>query len=141
MPTQHLHRLLILCPAGAKTTAVANWLRANIGANTVPDNLGPGLSPTGAAPATYRWCNAAFRDLECREILKRLCTLASVTPPTNAQWSGWSRPQKRSWLVSVRNAIWMSYGVLVSLADNEGEWDRAQDALDFVGVQPITQIV
>lgn len=248
--TTNQHRLIIVCPVGAKLTAVVNWFHANIGPNSVPDDLGPGLSTgskssatlnhngtaltdgdtvtigsrlylyktvlTGAAnevligaataslanlksavngsagagttyglgtvphsdvnattstgstaqlfeakvagaagnaiaksetstnlvwnagatfiggsdpgtpPATYRWCNGSFTDAECKAILLKLCQLASVTPPTNAQWNGWTRPEKRTWLISVRNTIWTNYSVWVTLADNEGAWDNAQ---------------
>lgn len=134
--TTHLHRLVLLVPVN-RVAAVVGWLQANVGVNSVPSDLGPGLSPTGADPATYRWCCASFTDLECREILKRLCQLASVTPLTNAQWNGSTGSQKRTWLASVRNAVWTGYGVWITLADNPGQWDNAQAVLAGRGLKTI----
>lgn len=138
MPVRHPHRLLIVVPVGAKLTAVVNWLQTNIGPHSVPDDLGPALSGNGEEPATHRYCNSAFTELQCREIMKRLCNLASVTPPTNNQWSTWTRRQKRAWAASVRNTIWTNYGVGVQLMNNSGEWDNPATVLAGVGLQVIT---
>lgn len=138
MPTQHVHRLIIVVPV-AKVAAVVAWLQTNIGANCVPSDLGPGLNASGLAAdaATFRWCCASFTELECREILKRLCVLASVTGPTNPQWTSWTGAQKRSWLASVQAAVLSGFGVYVRLADNVGAWDNASALLTAGGLKRI----
>lgn len=137
MATQHSLRLLVIAPV-ARVATVAGWLNNNVGPDTVSADLGPGLSATGAAPATHHWCCAAFRDEESRLILRQLCQLASVTPPTPAQWAGWTRAQKIVWLRGVEAAIRTGYGVLVRMADNEGAWDDPQGALAALGLQVIS---
>lgn len=136
--TQHQHRLIILCPVGAKLTAVVNWFVANIGANSVPSNLGPGLSASGSGSATHRWCNGSFTDAECKAILVKLCQLASVTPPTNAEWNSWTGAQKRTWLAGVRNTVWTNYGIWIAFADNIGSWDNPQSEAQSRGLVAIS---
>jgi hypothetical protein len=138
MPVTFLQaRLIIIAPLN-RVTPVVTWLQANIRPNCVPDDLGPGLSATGIAPVTHRWCNSAFTDQECKEILIRLCQLASVSPPTNNQWNNWTKLEKRTWLASVRAAIFAGFGVWVTLADNEGQWDSPSELLTARGLQPVT---
>jgi hypothetical protein len=136
MATNYAHRLILIVPA-AKVATVVTWFQANIGANSVPADLGPGLNASGlqADPVTYRWCCGSFTDAECKAVLAKLCQLASVTPPTNAQWNGWTGVQKRSWLGSVRAAILSGYGVYVTLADNSDVWDDPAAALAALGLQ------
>jgi hypothetical protein len=138
MPTQYQHRLILIVPV-AKVATVVTWFQANIGANSVPADLGPGLNATGLAadPVTHNWSDGSYTDAECKAILAKLCQLAGVTPPTNAQWSGWTGVQKRSWLGSVRAAILSGYGVYVTLADNSDVWDDPAAALAALGLQTI----
>lgn len=131
------HRILLIVPA-AKVAAVVAWFQANIAPDSIPAALGPGLSPTGLAPATHNWCCGSFDDAECKAILLRLCQLAAVAAPTAGQWAGWTGPEKRSWLASVRAAILAGYGAYVMLADNRGVWDDPATALAAVGLRVIT---
>jgi hypothetical protein len=135
--TAYVHRILLIVPA-AKVAAVVAWFQANIGAGAVPAALGPGLSATGTAPATFAWMSGSYTDAECKAILAKLCQLAAVTPPTNLQWNGWAQSEKVAWLASVRAAILAGYGAWVTLCDNAGAWDDPAAALAATGLQVIT---
>jgi hypothetical protein len=137
--TLYVHRLILIVPT-AKVAAVVTWFQANVGANAVDAQLGPGLNASGLAadPVTYRWCCGSYTDAECKAILAKLCQLAAVTPPTNVQWNGWTGAQKRSWLLSVQAAILSGYGAYVTLADNTGAWDDPAAALTALGLKTIT---
>lgn len=138
--TSYLHRLILIVPDGAKLTVVVNWFQSQIGANSVAAASDwPGLNASGLAsdPVTYRWCCGSFTDAECKAILAKLCQLASVTPPTNATWNGWTGQQKRDWLVSVRDTIWTNYSVWVQLASNTDVWDDPAAALSGRSLQVI----
>jgi hypothetical protein len=132
------HRILLVVPV-AKVAAVVAWFQANVGANSVPADLGPGLNASGLAadPVTFRWCCGAWVDADARAILAKLCQLAAVTPPTLATWTGWNGAQKRSWLLSVQSAILSGYGAFVTLADNGGAWDDPQAALAALGLKVV----
>ena len=136
MSTQHTHRILGIVPL-ARVNTIVTWFTNNIGANSIPADVGPGLSATGSEPATHRWFCGSYTDSECRLILRQLCLLASVTPPTAGQWNGWTGNQKRSWLASVRAGVLSGYGVFVTLADNEGQWDAAEERLAEMGLKRI----
>lgn len=138
MATQHLHRILCIVPAGAKATTVASWLQSNIDPNADPA-VGPGLSAAGSAPATHAWLCGAYTDPQAKAILAKLCQLAAVAPPSNAQWNGWSGAQKRAWLASVRGAILAGYGLGVWLADNTAAWDDAAAAAATMGLVPVVE--
>jgi hypothetical protein len=135
MPTAHEHRLIIICPVGAKLTGVVSWFHTNIGAASVPSNLGPSLFPTAGGATTHSWCCGAFTDAECKAILLRICQLASVTPPTNPQWNGWTGNQKLAWLAGVRADLLAGFGIYVTLARNEGVWDNPDAALAAMGLR------
>lgn len=131
MPTRFTRRLVIVCPA-AKAAAVAAWLNANVGPNAVPPDLGP---PAGGDPASpYRWCSGAWTDAEAKAILTRLCALASVPPPSNADWSRWTGAEKRSWAGGSRKAVLDGFGAYVTLSQNDGAWDDPSDALTALGL-------
>lgn len=138
MPTAFQHRIALIVPA-ARIGTVVTWFRANIGAASVPADLGPGLNPSGLAtdPVTHRWCSGAWTDAEARAILVQLCQLAGVTPPTAAQWSGWTGAEKRSWLASVRAALLSGYGVYVQLSQGDGTWDDSAAALAVLGLKVV----
>jgi hypothetical protein len=137
MPSSFLHRILCICPV-AKVAAVVTWLRANIDA-AHDINLGPPLNASGLAadPVTYRWFCGSYVDSDCRQILNKLCQLASVATPSLATWNGWTGAEKRSWLLSVRDTILVNYGVYVTLADNTATWDDAQALLVSLGLKTI----
>lgn len=136
MPSVFQHRIALVVPA-AKIGAVVTWFQANVGADSVPADLGPGLNPSGLAsdPVTHRWCSGAWVDADAQAILTKLCTLAAVTPPTAAQWSGWTGAQKRSWLASVRAALLSGYGAYVQLSQGDGSWDDPAAALAALGLK------
>lgn len=138
MPTAFPHRIALVVPA-AKVAAVVSWFQAQIGPNAVPADLGPGLNASGdpADPVSYRWCSGAWTDSEAKAILAKLCQLAGVTPPTNAQWSGWTRQQKIDWLHSAQASLWSGYGVWVMLSMNDGVWDDHEAALAGRGLKVI----
>lgn len=131
----HIHRTIIVVPV-AKVAAVVAWIRANVD-DTCPANIGPALNASGIAAdsATHRWQCCAWTDAQCKALLARLCQLASVTPPTNGQWNGWTGAQKRAWLASVRAAVLSGFGIYVTLANNEGQWDEPSDALAAMGLK------
>jgi hypothetical protein len=138
MATSFVCRLIVVSPvAGGKFAGIATWLNANLAANTVPADLGPGLSASGAAPATYAWCNIALTAADAKAALSRLCTLATVTTPTAGQWDNASPAQRRTWWASVRNTVWTNYGVWCQLADNDGTWDDPVAVLTLRGLQTI----
>lgn len=137
METEYVCRLILAVPAGAKATAIVNWLNANIGASTVPDTLGPGLNATGLAadPAAYCWCNVALTEPQAKQTLARLCTLASRPTPTTGQWDNATAGQRRAWWNSVRAAVLSGYGVWCQLADNDGVWDDPAALLSLRGLK------
>jgi len=136
MPTLHVWRIILIIPA-AKVAAVVTWFNNNIGPNAVSADLGPGLNASGLAgdPVTHRWCNGSWQDGDARLILRQLCILAGVTPPTLAVWNGWTRQEKIDWLQSVQAGIWSGYGAWVTLADNEGNWHNAPVEANGRGLQ------
>lgn len=136
MATQFVHRILVIVPA-ANVAAVVAWFQANVGAKSVPTGLGPGLSASGSAPATHAWMSGSFVDADCKAILAKLCQLASLTPPTDPQWAGWTQTQKISWLASVQGGIKSGYGLYVTLADNTGTWSDPAAALTALGLKVI----
>lgn len=137
MPTNFVLRIIIISPTGAKATGIAAWLNANIGANTVPANLGPGLSASGNSPVTHRWCNNAYSDTEAKAILSELCDRAAIAKPTNNQWNGWTKQQKVQWLKTVQAAIRTNYDVWITLAGNENTWDEPDEQLAALGLKVI----
>jgi hypothetical protein len=140
MSTNHEHRILLIVPLN-RVAAVVSWLVANVDP-TCPANLGPGLCAAGDATktVTHRWQSAAWSDPDARQLLGRLCQLASITPPTLQTWNGWTGAQKRSWLASVRNAIRTNYGVYIQLSDGPGAWDDPTAALAALGLQTAGEV-
>ena len=134
--TNFIHRILLIVPV-AKVAVVVAWFQANVGANAVDVNLGPGLSPTGIAPATHNWCSGSFIDNDCKAILAKLCQLASVTPPTGPTWAGWTQAEKIAWLLTVQAGILAGYGAWVTLSDNTGVWASSEAALSTMGLQRV----
>jgi len=137
MPTNFEHRLVLIVPV-ANVAAVVSWFQTNIGSNSIPNDFGPGLSPTGNAPITHRWCSGCFNDIECKAIMLRLCNLSGVTPPTGPEWAGWNRQQKIIWLESVQTAMRTNFGIWVTLSLNDGVWNNPEAALATMGLQRVT---
>lgn len=124
MATLLIHRLLIVIPV-ARTATVVNWFTANIGADSVPADFGPALNPSGKPvdPITHRWCSGAWTDGAARVILRQLCQMAGVVPPTLGQWNGWTRAEKIDWLKSIRANLWSGDSIWVAFSMNDGAWD------------------
>lgn len=137
MSTAYVCRLIIVAPTVTKAANVATWMNNNLAAATVPANLGPGLSPTGIAPATYQWCSVALTAPDAKACLTQLCTLAVVAVPTNAQWDNATPAQRKAWWVGVRASVFANYGVWCQLADNDGTWDDPVAALALRGLSPV----
>lgn len=138
MATQHVCRFIIVAPvAGGKAGAIATWINANIAANTVTATLGPDLSPSGNSPATWQWCNIALTAAQGKQLVTRICQLASVAVPTAGQWDNATPAQRRTWWNSVRNAVWTNYQVWCQLADNDGVWDSPRAVLTLRGLQRV----
>lgn len=138
MPTAYVCRLLVAAAvANGRHTAVATWLNTNLGANTVPADLGPGLSATGLAPPAYHWCNVALTTPQAKAVLSRLCTLAGVATPTAAQWDDATPAQRRTWWDNVRGAVWTNFNVWCQLAANDGAWDDPDALLAARGVRRV----
>ncbi len=139
MPTQHVFRLIAVVPV-ARVNGVATWLAANIDPQA-DLAIGPALNASGLPgdAVTHRWMCGAYQDAEAKAILLRVCQLASVTPPTNPQWNGWTRAEKLAWLASVRAALLAGFGIWVGLADNEGAWDDRAAVLANLGLKAITE--
>lgn len=129
MPTLHIHRLLIVVPV-ASVPAVVAWFNANIGPNAVSSDFGPPLNVTGNAgdAPTHHWCCGAFTDAQARDIFRRLCQVAGVTPPTVTQWNNATRQQKKTFVGNVRAGL-KAQGFYVALMDNNGVWDDPATAL------------
>lgn len=127
-------RVLLIVPA-ARVAAVVAWIQANIDPSC-PANLGPGLCAAGDATktVTHRWQSAAWADADARQLLARMCHIASVTPPGPAQWRGWTLAQKRSWLAGVRAAVLAASGIYAQFSDGPGDWDSPPDALAALGL-------
>lgn len=137
MASAYQFRMVILAPDGAKANGVASWMNTNLGANTVPADLGPGLSPTGNSPATFRWCSIGLTDDQARLTLARVCDLAGVPKPTLAQWQGWTRAEKVGWLKSVQAALWTGWQIGILLSLNDGVWDDARAELVRLGLKRV----
>ncbi len=139
--TGHVFRLLMVVPVN-RVAAVAGWLAANIDPET-DLNIGPRLNATGLAadPVTHRIACGAFTDVEAKAILLRICQLASVTPPTAPQWTGWTKAEKIAWLVSVRNALVAGFGVWLGLMGNEDSWDDVDGILANLNLKPVREAV
>lgn len=121
--TAHVHRLIVVLPQAAYA-GVFSWWAANVD----PSDNGsawPTLNASGlmSDPETHRWANVALNEQKGRQIIARVCQLAGVTPPTLAQWNGWTKQQKYAWLSATRNALYAATGIWLDLADNETAWD------------------
>jgi hypothetical protein len=133
MATNFIHRIILVVPA-ARVAAFNTWVRNNLDAAGA-DWLAASLSVLGSAPATHALCNAALVPADCLKVLRRLCTLAAVTPP--ADFDTYTRAQKKQWVVDSRAAIRAATGIRVFLADNDGAWDSVGDVLSAAGLQRI----
>ncbi len=133
--TLYLHRLIIVCPL-ARIAALGTWWAANIDPT---DNCStwPALNPSGdpANPVTHRWCSTALTAAQLRLIIARVCSLASVAPPTVATWNGWTRAEKRAWLGSTRDSLFAATGIWLDLSDGDGQWNDPAAALARIAIK------
>lgn len=129
MPTTFQHRLIVIVPQ-ARYAALFAWWQANVDA--ADDGSGwPKLNASGLAAdaETHRWCSTALVDSDLKAVLAKVCQLAAVAAPTNAQWTGWTRQQKQQWLAGVRASLLSATGIYLDLSDNDGAWDDAEAVL------------
>jgi hypothetical protein len=136
------HRLVMVVPV-ARVAAVGSWWAANVH----PENdwsAQPELNAAGdGSPATHRWASTALSDADLKAVLAKVCQIASVTPPTNAQWNGWTRQQKVAWLQSVRDALFAACGIWLDLCQQDGgaAWNDPAAALTRCGLAPAVSTV
>ena len=118
MTTQHIHRLFIVAPTGAKANFLNNWLRENFDP-TGDDWLSVPLSADGTEPATHLACDTALTDVQLRAFFEMLRDRTGSEFPTN--WNARNRSQKVSW---VRQAaipwLWTNYGLGLLHVNNDG---------------------
>ena len=118
----------------ARVVAFNSWLKTNIDPGG-GDWLTPSLSATGTAPATFAWFSAALTPAQLKLLMIRLCALSGIVQPAGRD--GWTRQQRKQWLLDQRAAIRTATGIWVAPQDNDGQWDNPQDALTFLGLQAI----
>jgi len=104
--------------------AVGSWYQGAIDSSD-DGSTWPALNATGlmSDPESHRWSNGSFTEPQARTIIVRVCNLAGVTPPTLAQWNGWTKQQKYAWLRTVQSQLYTNSGIWIDLADNEATWD------------------
>lgn len=138
----YIHRLLVICPVGAKATALNAWIAANLTPLrnwfTMSNWLSAGISATGSAPATHLWFTVGLDDDDCIAVLVKLCQLASITPPTLPTWRSWTHPQKIAWLQSVQAGVLSGWGLYVNLYDNLNwsKFDADLAAMNLLRIGP-----
>lgn len=132
------HRLTIICPA-AKVPSVVTWINTNIGPNTVPPDLGPGLNATGidTDPITHRWCCGSFTAPQCKEIFAKLCQVASVPPPKSSDWDNATQSEKITVVNNLKKSLKSGAGLYVGLAENRKNWEPSEAALAGMGLRTI----
>lgn len=130
----YFHRVILLVPA-AKQATVNSWVQANLDSAGGPW-FSAGLSPSGNAPATYYWCSVGLTGPQLVALLRKLCQLASLTPP--ADFDSYTRQQQAAWVLSQQSTIYSATGLWIDRCDNDGlDWDDPAGALAVVGLQVI----
>ena len=138
MPTQFIHRLLIITPA-ARRPAFNSFWAANVDTDgdggrtfTVP------LNATGdpSTPASHFWACTSLTTAQLTSVVKRLAQLASLTPPPD--WETFTRNQKRDWLRSQIASIRTATGVRLIVDDNDSIWNDYDAELTRAGLKTIT---
>ena len=127
---------LAVVPDG-DAAAVAHWLNAQLGQNTVPDDLGPPLSPTGDDPPTHHWCSSGWTEADCRSMLGRLADLAGIERPPASVWNGWTMFHRLAWAngtLAPALAANANGGLLMD--DATGEWSTAA-LLETMALRPV----
>lgn len=132
--TQHTHRLLMLIPASRQAN-VQSWWSQNIDPADGGTTWTVGLSPDGLAPATFYWISAALRPAEMREVLSKLCELASITVPPDL--GSYSREQIVNWLQDNMPAVQAATGIRVRRDDNETAWSDPVAEAAAAGLLPV----
>lgn len=102
--SEFIYRVTLVMPVEELVTdgnnvALASWLNAQLGQNTVPDDLGPPLNASGSPddPFTHHWCSSVWTEADCTPMMGHLSDLAGISrvpPPT---WNGWTMEQKCGW--------------------------------------------
>ena len=137
--TQYLHRFIFIVPI-ANVPAVVAWFQTNIGPNSVSNDFGPPLNPSGLStdPTTHNWISGAFTDGEAKAILAMLCQNSSAKlSPVAASWDSLTQTDKINWVnKTVQPDISTGgFGVYTVLNDNTGSWDDVNAILAKNGLQ------
>lgn len=132
MASAYQHRLTIIIPVD-KVAAMVVWFKANIGANSVPDDIGPALTSKNGKTITHRWCCGSFTDDQCKKILKKLAEESGVTPLTDVEWNQKTKSQKMDWVDQNKNNI-KNANMLVQISDNELNWKSPDVALSDINL-------
>lgn len=114
------YRLNVIAPrtnAGAPQAdknSLNNWFRNNVDPGG-GDWLDINLSATGNNPFTHCGCSSVVTERDATRFLRRLFTLASLTPP--ADFDAYTRKQKAAYFLSQAAAVKAAIGVAVTVSD------------------------
>lgn len=122
------YRIDIIAPTSP--VVIINTLRTIILPHDSTITITRALSASGNAPITHRWFSGAFSPQATREILldiiqEAINRGANITKPTNTQWEGWTKAQKKQEIESRLAAISAAFGVWIWLRDNKQSTDRS----------------
>ena len=128
MPTQHVRRVLCICPE-ARVAALNTWISANLADAGTGDWLTVPLNASGndGDAVTHRWFSAGLQEDDLRKVLVRLAALAGITAPSN--WGTMTPAQKATWINSNLPTVKQNTGILVKISPNDGAWDVPDDCL------------
>lgn len=130
--TDYLHRLFVVIPA-ARRAGLNAWIKANLDP-TGGDWFVASLNATGSTGAiTHYAADFAVTNTQAKKLLGRLCQQAGIPEPSG--WDGWTRQQKKDWLLSQRAAIRTAIGVRILASDNEGTWGDKAAELTAAGLK------
>lgn len=132
MPTNYLHRLLIVC-TNARKASLTTWWVNNVDPNG-SNTFNHGLSASGSAPATHWWACVGLTNADARQALNRWYAIAGVSAPN---WNTMTRAEIRAQVASDWNALVAGSGIRIWHSDNDANWDDFQDRRSGVGLQKI----
>lgn len=134
MPTQYLHRILIVTN-NARRAALTTWWVNNIDPNGAT-TFDQGLSASGNLPATHWVACATLTNNQVALCLNRWYQIASLSPP---QWGQLNRQQIRQRIQTDWNTL-IATGIRMFHCDNDGAWDNFYDRLTQSGLQFIRTV-
>ncbi len=134
MPTAYQHRIVLLIPTSARAPTVT-WWNANIDPGQGAATWSGGLNPTGnlADPVTHYWVSTAMTIGDLAKLVARLCNVAGLTAPAN--WQTMTRQEQFGWFQINLPVIYTNTGIAAVRDDNDGDWRRANDLLDQLGLK------